>query len=339
MDKLLRWGLLATGHIARRFATALPKSQTGVLASVASRDLKKAKAFGKEFGCQRCYGSYQELLADGEVDAVYISTPHPMHAQWAVAAASAGKHILCEKPIAMNHTQAAQIVAAARSNDVFLMEAFMYRCHPQIARLVKLLRAGTIGQVRVIRAAFSFRSKFNPKSRLFAKELGGGAILDIGCYTASMARLVAGVAMGGEFADPVEVKAAGHIGKTGVDEWSVCVMKFPGDIVADVSAGVSVSQESTVRIYGDDGVISLPDPWTPAREGGSVKILIQKSGKTREIEIKTSEYLYAFEADVVARSIKKRQASFPAMTWDDTLGNMRALDMWRESIGLTYDCD
>lgn len=142
MPEHLTWGILGAGRIAGAFARGLAKSKTGKLLAVGSRSLEKAQAFGKEFGASRCYGSYPELLADRDVRAVYIATPHPQHAQWAIAAAQAGKGILCEKPLTMNFAQAQAVVEAARCNNVFLMEAFMYRCHPQTAKLVELIRQG-----------------------------------------------------------------------------------------------------------------------------------------------------------------------------------------------------
>lgn len=154
--KRVRWGLLACGKIAEAFAGGVQQSTSGELVAVASRDAERAAAFGARFGVPNCHGSYEALLADPEVDAVYISTPHPMHAEWAIKAADAGKHILCEKPIAMNHAEASTIVDAARRNGVFLMEAFMYRCQPLLAKVLDLLRAGAIGEVRVIRASFGF---------------------------------------------------------------------------------------------------------------------------------------------------------------------------------------
>jgi predicted dehydrogenase len=340
MAEKLRWGILATGNIARKFATGLAHSQACQLVAIASRQMELAQAFGLEFHCDRCYGSYQALLADAEVDAVYISTPHPLHAQWAIAAAQAGKHILCEKPIGMNHAQALAIIQAARANDVFLMEAYMYRCHPQTARLVELLRAKAIGEVRTIQAAFSFHAAFNANSRVFDRNLGGGGILDVGGYPVSMARMIAGLAVGGDFAEPLEVQALGHLGQTGVDEWTSCTMKFPGDILASLACGVGVYQDPTVRIFGTGGWIAIPQPWIPAREGGTVKILLQQAGRElEEIVIQTPEFLFGIEADVVAASIQNRQGTFPAMTWDDTLGNMQAMDQWRKAIGLAYETD
>ena len=340
MATQLSWGIIGTGNIAHRFAQQIPDSQTGKLVAVASRSAEKAKKFASEFNIPVSYGSYDELLADKGVQAVYISTPHPQHSEWTIKAARAGKHILCEKPIALNHPAAMAMVQAARENDVFLMEAFMYRCHPQTAKLVELLRQKVVGEVRVIKAAFSFRTGFNAQGRLFNNALGGGGIMDVGCYPVSFVRMVAGVAMGGDFAEPIDVKACGHIGTTGVDEYAVATMKFPGEILASIGAGVTVWQDPSAQIFCTDGVITMKDPWIPAREGGSVKIIVHKSGQEpQEIVIETPRQLYAFEIDTVANCLDKRQACFPAMNWDDTLGNMKALDMWRQSMGQVFDSE
>ena len=182
MAKHLRWGIIGTGGIAHRFAQGVQHSKTGELIAVGSRRQETADAFAKEFGVPHRHASYEALLADEDVDAIYVSTPHPMHAEWAIKSAEAGKHILCEKPLAINHAEAMAVVEAARENDVFLMEAFMYRCHPQMRRVVELVREGAIGRVCMIQATFSFQGGTDPKSRLMNNALGGGGILDVGCY-------------------------------------------------------------------------------------------------------------------------------------------------------------
>lgn len=340
MDKLA-WGIMSTGGIARIFARGVKESKTGVLMAVGSRTQEAADAFGDAWDVPHRHGSYDALLADADVQAVYICLPHPMHAEWAIKAAEAGKHILCEKPIALNHADAMAIVEAAERNDVFLMEAFMYRCHPQTAKLVELLQSGVIGDVRVIQASFSFDAGYRPEGRLLANALGGGGILDVGCYTASMVRLVAGVATGKPFAEPTELKGLAHLGATGVDEYAAAVLKFPGEIVAQLLTGVRADGEenNSVHIIGSKGTITVPTPWTPGRSGNT--IIVQKlSGKERdEILIEDKGNLYGIEADTVAAGIEARQAAWPAMTWADTLGNMALLDRWRASIGLVYESE
>jgi len=339
MNSRLQWGILGTGNIAKAFAKGLAASKTGRLVAVASRSKEKADQFGAEFGVKRCHGSYEALLADKDVQAVYVATPHPMHAEWAIKAAEAGKHVLCEKPIGINHAEAMAIVEAAQRNDVFLMEAFMYRCHPQIRKLVELLRAKAIGEVRMIRATFGFNAGFNPESRLFKNALGGGGILDVGCYTTSLARLAAGAAQGKDFAEPIDVRGMGHLCGTGVDGWAIGELQFPGGLVAQIAAATQLNMDNQVQIFGSDGSLVIPDPWIPNRDGGSSKILLRAKEKTEEIVVEAGAPLYTLEADTVAAHIDRRQAASPAMTWDDTLGNMRTLDRWREAVGVVYESE
>lgn len=337
----LAWGILSTGRIAGVFARGLKESSTGTLVAVGSRTQEAADRFGKEFGITRCHASYEALLADPTVQAVYIATPHPLHALWTIRAAEAGKHVLCEKPLALNEAEATAAIEAARRHGVFLMEAFMYRCHPQTAKLVEQIKAKAIGEVRVIQATFSFQAGFNPEGRLLNNALGGGGILDVGCYPMSMARLIAGAALGRDFSEPLEIKGVGVLGEvTRVDEVAVAVAKFPGNIVAQLSTGVLVNQENILRIFGTEGSITVPAPWGLGG-AGTLKIIVNKKGAAapEEIEIISPVGSYALEADMVAKTLDRRQGIPPAMTWDDSLGNMRALDKWRREIGLVYDAE
>jgi predicted dehydrogenase len=339
MSERLNWGIIGTGRIASVFAEELPQSQTGNLLAVGSRTQENAARFADTWHVPRCYSSYEQLLADPDVQAVYISVPHPLHAEWAIKAADAGKHILCEKPIALNHAQALKIIEAAQRNDVFLMEAFMYRGHPQIARLRELLHADTIGDIRVVQATFSFHAPFAPIHRLLNNTLGGGGILDVGCYCVSMARLIAGIAISKDFAEPTQLTAAAHIGEvTHVDEYAVATLTFPGDILAQLFAGVQVEGENVLRIFGSQGSIVLPDPFTPhSNEDARIFVKRDDTQNVQEVIVPSSGGLYANEADNVTRYLAARQS--PYMTWEDTLGNMQTLDRWRAAIGLIYDAE
>jgi len=337
MNDKLRWGILSTGRIARRFAESLSQSRHGRLVAVGSRRAETARQFAMEFNVPDAHATYESLLDDPAVDAVYIAPPHPMHAEWAIRAARAGKHVLCEKPLTMSHAEALQVIEAARTHDVFLMEAFMYRCHPQTHRLVELIREKIIGEVRVIQATFSFNSPFDAHSRVYAKALGGGGILDVGCYCTSMARLIAGAALGQDFAEPIELTGMGHLGPTGVDHHAIACLRFPNDIVAMLSTGVAVQQENVVRIFGTQGHVFVPVPWTPGAGMDATCIHVHVDGAApQRIEIRPDRPLFAIEADVVAENISRRQAPPPAMTWDDTLGNMRTLDRWRQTLGVVF---
>jgi predicted dehydrogenase/aryl-alcohol dehydrogenase-like predicted oxidoreductase len=343
MTNKLTWGIIGTGAIAKTLANAIKHSRTGSLVAVASRAKETAEKFGGEFGIDpaRCYPSYDAILKDDSVQAVYVATPHPLHTEWAIKAAEAGKHVLVEKPIAVNQYLAQAIVEAAVSNNVFLMEAFMYRCHPQTKKLVELIKEKAIGDVRVIHATFSFGAGFNPNSRLYSAELGGGGILDIGCYPASISRLIAGAAAGKDFADPIEVKAVGHLESTGVDGYTSAVVKFPGEIIATLNAGVAVNQENVVRIFGTAGQIHLPNPWVMSRGGPEIgKIVLVQYNQKQPTEITCPAELNSFslEVDVFGDAVAagKKQADSPAMSWADSLGNIKLLDAWRAQIKVEY---
>ena len=333
----LRWGVLGTGSIARAFARALTHSHTGVLAAVASRSREAVEDFESRFGPVRSHVGYENLIADRDVDVVYISTPHPFHAEWCLRAARAGKHILCEKPLTMNLAEAQAVVEAARANDVFLMEAFMYRCHPQTAKLVELIRAGAIGRVGSIQVALSVQVPFRPESRHFSKELGGGAILDVGCYTISMARLIAGVATGLPFADPVSLQGRAVLSPvTGVDLYSVAMAEFPGDILVQLSCGLGLEQDRHLRIYGSEGSLHVPLPFGISKDGGSGIIRLQRPGREEldDIPVPAEQSPFTIELDTVGAAIQAGTRESAAMTLADSLGNMAALDQWRASAGL-----
>jgi predicted dehydrogenase/aryl-alcohol dehydrogenase-like predicted oxidoreductase len=334
IQKKLNWGILATGNIARTFARGVRESQTGKLVAVGSRTLESANKFADEFEIPHRHGTYQDLLDNPEIDAVYISTPHPQHAQWAMQAARAGKHILCEKPLTLNHPDAMRVAQSAARNGVLLIEAFMYRCHPQTAKIVELIQSRALGEVRQIEASFAFQSKGGEESRLHNLELGGGGILDVGCYAVSLCRLVAGAATGKEFAEPTELKALGVLdAQLGSDNYAAAILKFPGDILAICSAGVRINAGGFARVLGSEGVLRIPSPWFC---GAMPNLILEKGGKEEEITVETDRSLYAYEADLFAASVVAKKPVAPIQSADDAVGNMRVLDWWRKEIGLIY---
>ncbi|MCW5547470.1 MAG: aldo/keto reductase [Opitutaceae bacterium] len=332
------WGILATGRIAGIFAQGVARSQHSRLVAVGSRTPASAERFAKEFGVPRAHGSYEALLADPEVQAVYIAVPHPQHVEWAVKAAEAGKHILCEKPIGLNRAEAMVMAEAAREHGVLLMEAFMYRCHPQTAKIVELVRSGALGEVKLVQASFGFNAPFNAASRLWANAAGGGGILDVGCYPVSLARLIAGAMSGRPFLDPVAVTGAGQLHpETGVDVVAAATLKFANGLVAQVATSVGVGQDNSARLYGTAGMLHVPSPWIPPSDGEAAKLFLHKDGKVEEIAIVTPAALYGLEADAVARALAAGRRETEAMSVADTLGNMAALDAWRAAVGLVYE--
>lgn len=342
MTSKLNWGILAAGGIAQAFARGLKTCKTGNAYAIASRDIEKAKKFAADFAFERSFGNYDDLLNDPKVDAVYIATPHPQHVEWAMKAIEKKKHVLVEKPLAINHADAMAIFEAAREFDVMVMEAFMYRCHPVTAKMLELVKSGAIGQVRSINATFSFYAHFEEEGRLFANEFAGGGILDVGCYPVSISRLIAGATMGREFADPVEVKGVAHIGQSGVDEWAAGVLRFENGILAQMACGIALNQDNIVRIFGEDGNLTLPNPYPHARSGSDVTPIIFQNYKdktTTEVKVQADVTSYSLEADAfrTALALGRREAIYPAPTWADTLSNLKVMDRWRAEIGLTYD--
>lgn len=338
-DTKLRWGIIGAGSIADAFARGVQMGKSGRLVAVASRSIDKAKAFGAPFGIDHAHGSYEALLADDEVDAVYIATPHQMHPQWAIRAAEAGKHILCEKPLALNAAQAMAMIEVAREHNVLLMEAFMYRCNPQTAKLVELLNEHVIGDVKIVRASFGFSAGFNPESRIFSNALAGGGIMDVGCYPVSMARLIAGAVDGKPFRDPVSVSGEGVLAETGVDAYAAAVLRFDNGIIAQLTTGVQANLDNNVVIIGSEGKIVLPEPWTLNRTKPQDGVIeVHKNGQIQRIDIPVARTSFAYEADCAAQAIAagRQQPEAPAMSWDDSLGNLAVMDRWRESVGVIF---
>lgn len=321
MNKGLRWGIVGTGAIAERFATELAFSDSGRLVAVASRAHETARAFAARHPGTKAHGGYAELYRDPEVDAVYVSTPHPFHASETIAALRAGKHVLCEKPLAMSLREAEEVIAEAARSGCFLMEAFMYRVHPRTTRVGEMVRSGALGRVLLIEASFSFSTKFDPASRLFAPELGGGGIRDVGCYTLSVARFIAGAARGRAFENPDSICGATLPAPTGVDLVAAATLHFPSGVLAQVQCGFGFTRNSDLVIHGDGGSIRVPHFWNPP---GPIEICTADETFT---EPETgSVHKYAVEADVVARSLPEQECDL--MSWADSLGNAAALDQW-----------
>lgn len=339
MSNTLGWGIISTGRIAGIFARGLAASATGKLIAVASRSPEKAAQFATEFGASRSHGSYEALLADPEVQAVYIATPHPQHVEWVIRAAEAGKRILCEKPIGVNHAEAMVMVEAAREHGVMLMEAFMYRCHPQLEKVLEIVSSGVLGDVKLIQAEFGFQAGFNPESRLWANDAAGGGIMDVGCYPISFTRRVAGLLVDKPFLNPIEINATGKLhSESGVDEVATASLKFSSGLIAQISTSVAISLESGARLYGTEGMLHIPDPWNPPDDKPELLIHRHQGGKIVETyTVPAPPDQYGCEADEFAQALAAGQREVSAMPMEDTLGNMQTLDAWRSAIGLTYE--
>ncbi len=337
--KRIRWGILGPGNIAQNFADGLAQAQSGELVALASQSAERLSAFGdrNKVKPEKRHSTYEALLADKDVDAIYISTPHPWHAEWAIKAMRAGKAVLVEKPAGMNAAEVVAVTEVAEQCGTFFMEAFMYRCHPQIARLLEIIASDEIGKISHIKTSFGFTSKPNPTSRLYDRKLGGGGILDVGGYPVSLARLIAGAAQGLPIAEPVAVKGTGILGETGVDEVAYGLLTFAGGLTAEIATAITRSMNNNAVIYGEKGTIEVVDPWIPGRNAGpsDSKIIVTIAGKSRTDEITNPNMLFSFEAEVASRAIASglKQAPYPAMSWADSIGNNTVLDRWRAELG------
>ncbi|WP_037502951.1 aldo/keto reductase [Solirubrobacter soli] len=331
----VRWAVLGPGNIARRFASQLPHSETGTLTGVGSSDPDRARAFADEFGlgADAVIGTYDEVLASAAIDAVYVSTVHTGHAALTIRALRAGKHVLCEKPLAPNNGQVMTMVDVAREVGRSLVEAYMYRFHPQTRDVLSLVAQGVIGDLVHIDASFAFHSG-STEGRLFDPGTAGGGILDVGGYPVSYARAIAGAAAGKPFVEPDTVSADGVIGATGVDEWTVGRLSFPDGVTASVRAGIRLQDANTVTIYGSAGKIEIADPWTLSADPTVTVTLVGEEPRTRSY---AGAFPYALEADGLARARDEEPAAGPIeMSLADSLGNARVLDEWRAEIGLVY---
>ena len=338
MEKI-KWGIIGPGSIANNFADGLLSSYSGQLVGIASKNNERRKSFGDKYNVHEDFRfeTYEDIINSEHIDAIYISTPHTLHADWTIKAAGKGKHVLCEKPGAVNYKEGQKVIDAVDAAGIFYMEGFMYRCHPQIPKLIELIKNKTIGDITSIESSFGFdMGKTIADHRLFSKDLAGGGILDVGLYPISFSRLVAGAASNDKFLEPEFLNAEAKLGETGVDEIAHANIKFKNGIEAKVSTAIRESMKNNAIIKGTDGTIELPDPWMPGKEGGPyhAKIIINKNNEEEIIDIKGPEHLFFFEAELASQSIAKEkvQAPYPAMSWQDSLGNLNALDAWRNKV-------
>ena len=344
MSERAGWGILGTGGIAHIFAAAVQASTSGRLVAVGSRDAGTAAAFAGEFGMERSYGSYTALLDDPAVEFVYVATPHPTHVELASAAARAGKHVLCEKPIAPSAAGAAIVIEAARQAGVFLMEGFAFRCHPQTKRLAELLEGDEIGELRSVNASFGFDAGPAPTNYLFRRDLAGGAMLDNGCYPVALSRRIAGHTVGATYRDPDRLAGAGLLHpEQGIDLDAHALTSYEGGVAAHLTCTLRTEVDKNVLITGSKGFIRLPAAFLPGRIdrfGGQPRIIVERHGEeAREIVIDAPGGLYTIEADTVVARAREGRTEAPEMTWEDSMGNMRVLDRWRAAVGVRYDDD
>ncbi len=325
MPETIRWGILGTGSIAHKFARGLECLEDAELAAVGSRAQETADEFADEFGAPRRHDSYAGLADDPEVDVVYVATPHTLHRDNTLLCLRAGKAVLCEKPLAANAAQAEDMVSAAREEGIFLMEAMWTRFIPAVVRLRELLAEGAVGDLRMLKADFCFRTSWNPEGRLLNPELAGGALLDVGCYTVSLASMVCG-------RKPLAVASLAEIGKTGVDEQSAILLRYAGGRLAVLTCAVRTSTPHEAHFYGTEGRIKVHHPFWHAQE----LTVCGRDGEEEVLEIPYEGNGYNYEAAEVMECLRQGRTESEIMPLDDSLAVMRTLDWIRAQWGLSY---
>jgi predicted dehydrogenase len=317
---MIRWGILSTARIADRIVDGARGAGNARITAVGSRDLARARAWADERQIEHAFGSYEELLASAAVDAVYIGLPNSMHVEWSVKALEAGKHVLSEKPLTRRPAEVEQAFDAAERAGRVLMEAFMWRFHPQTEALVRLVREGAIGDLRVIRAAFGFNLPWLENVR-WDTALDGGALMDVGCYCVSAARLVAG-------AEPERVSGEQVLGGDGgVDARFTGVLRFPGDVLATFDCGMDVHRRNQLEVVGSEGTIFVPSPWqTPL--GARIEV---SRGDETEVVAPESVDPYTRELEELGRAIAGGPP--PRLGRADALGQARTIEALYRAAG------
>lgn len=311
----LRWGVLSTANIARgAVIPAIHASRNGEVVAVASRDEERAKELAAANRIARSYGSYEALLDAEDVDAVYVALPNSLHREWSIRAAEAEKHVLCEKPLALDAAECEEMDASARAHGVKLLEAFMYRFHPRTERVQALVRDGVVGPLRSLQASFTFRLRSTDDIRL-KSELGGGALMDVGCYCVNVARTLAG-------GEPAEVQAVAHWADTGVDAQLAGTLRFEDGLLAQFDCALTLERRESYVAAGTDGYLSVASAFLPGKGETTIEEIRGRAGTTLHSVPGADEYQLMVEhfADAV---LHDRPLRYEA---SEAAGNMRTIE-------------
>jgi xylose dehydrogenase (NAD/NADP) len=311
----VKWGIISTADINRKVIPGAHASPKVDLAAVASRDEARAAEYAKQWEIPRAYGSYEALLADDEIEAVYISLPNTMHVEWSIKSLEAGKHVLCEKPFTRHPNEVDEAFDVAERTGRLLTEAFMWRHNPQTKRLAELVAEGVIGELRLIRSAFSY-SLYDETNIRLRTDVDGGALMDVGCYNVSGSRLLGG--------EPERVWGEAWYGPSGTDWVFTGTMRFPNDVIATFDCGTALPERDELEAIGSEGSVFLDDPWhcnNPVLE-------IRRPDGVELIPVDGADS-YRLELEDLSDAI--RNGSQPLLGRADALGQARALAALHES--------
>ena len=310
--KKLSWGLLSTAHINRRLIPPIKSSKRNQLSAVGSRDEARARQYAQEWGIPKAYASYEALLADPEIDVIYNSLPNSLHAEWTIKALQAGKHVLCEKPMTIRLEEIDAVAEAAQKAGKIVAEAFMYRHHPQTIQVKELIDAGKIGELRLVRGAFSFNMLDQSKNVRLDRTLGGGCLWDVGCYPVSYTRYLVG-------AEPIKVFGMQETNSSDIDIHFVGQLQFPGQVFAQFDSSFRTAYRTHLEVVGSEGTLTVLHPFTPGRRE---VIKLNREDKTQDIPIRAPE-LYSGEVEDMADAILLGKP--PRVSIGDSRSNIKTL--------------
>lgn len=316
-EKVLNWGLLSTARINRALIPPLQVSKRNTLLAVASRSQEAAEAYAKEQRIPRAYGSYDALLADPEIDVIYNPLPNHLHTEWTIKAVEAGKHVLCEKPLALSVDEVDATQSAAQEHGRVVAEAFMYRHHPKTLKAQEIVKSGSLGTLKLLRGSFTFLLTREGDVRL-NPEWGGGSLWDVGCYPISYARAVLGE-------EPFEVFGWQVTGTTGIDETFAGQMRFRNDVIMQFDSSFVVPFHSFMEVVGNEGTLNIPTPFKP---GVNEKLFLTHGNRTETIKVKGQE-LYIVEVEDMADAVLLRKE--PRVSLDDSRANVAVINALLES--------
>jgi predicted dehydrogenase len=315
MTNTVKWGIISTADINRKVIPGAHASDKVDLVAVASRDQARADAYAKQWEIPRAFGSYDDLLADPEIEAVYISLPNTMHCEWSIRALEAGKHVLCEKPLSRHPDEVTAAFDAADRTGRLLSEAFMYRHNPQTKRLKELVADGAIGELRLVRSVFSY-SLYDADNIRLRTDVEGGALMDVGCYNVSGSRLLGG--------EPERAFGEAWFGPSGTDWVFAGTLRFPANVIATFHCGTALPEQDELEAIGSEGSLFLDDPWhcnNPVLE-------LRKDGQVERIEIERQDS-YQLELENLSDAIRGEGELL--LGREDALGQARTLEALHES--------
>ena len=314
MNTQIRWGILSTANIGRRaVAPAINNAKNGQLAAVASRNLTTAQAYATELGIPKAYGSYEALLADPTINAIYIPLPNSMHLEWTLKAAEAGKHVLCEKPLGLTEAECLRMHEAATANNITLMEAFMYRFHPRTEAVLKQVQQGELGTPTFMRSVFTFKLT-NPENIRLNPELGGGALMDVGCYCVNISRTLLG--------EPTHVQATATWANSGVDDTLSATLTYKNGATAQFQCALTLPREETYTIAGNKKRLELPAAFLPGVANVNIRVFDDGNESTPQTFTGVDEYQCMVEH--FADCVLNKQA--PRYDATEAAANMRVIE-------------